>query len=223
MFYIDLFNGLQRHQVQYLLIGGLAVSLHGVERTTMDIDITVAMQPENLNALIAMAQALKLSPVLPVPLNSLLDLNLLKQWHTERNLIAFALKTEEIAGVTIDILLFPPADFASMYSRAVIFDIANTPVKVAAIDDLIAMKSAVGRPIDLSDVRHLQNKTQMKQATNKPFDPAERTYEVSEERLRAYQALTPAQRFKWVEESAAFLRLARVSRENEFQDVKTSK
>ena len=156
MFYIDLFSALQGHQVQYVLIGGLAVSLHGVERTTMDIDITVAMQPDNLKALIAMAQELKLKPVLPEPLESLLDLNLLKKWHDERNLKAFALKTDELAGVTLDILLFPPIDFSAMHKRAVIFDIANTQVKVAAIDDLIAMKSAVGRPIDLSDISHLQ-------------------------------------------------------------------
>ena len=148
MFYIDLFSALQRHQVQYVLIGGLAVSLHGVERTTMDIDITVAMQPDNLKALIEMAQALKLKPVLPVPIESLLDLNLLKKWHDERNLKAFALKTDELAGVTLDILLFPPIDFTGMHKRAVIFDVANTQIKVAAIDDLIAMKSAVGRPID---------------------------------------------------------------------------
>ena len=121
----------------------------------MDIDITVAMQAENLNALIAMAQELKLSPVLPVPLESLLNLNLLKKWHDERNLKAFALKTDELAGVTLDILLFPPVDFSSMYSRAVIFDVANTQVKVAAINDLIAMKNAVGREIDLMDIEHL--------------------------------------------------------------------
>ena len=159
MFYIDLFSALQRHQVQYVLIGGLAVSLHGVERTTMDIDITVAMQPDNLKALIEMAQALKLKPVLPVPIESLLGLNLLKnllkKWHDERNLKAFALKTDELAGVTLDILLFPPIDFTGMHKRAVIFDVADTQVKVAAIDDLITMKSAVGREIDLMDIEHL--------------------------------------------------------------------
>lgn len=42
------------------------------------------------------------------------------------------------------------------------------------------------------------------------FDPADRTYHVSEERLRAFKALTPAQRLRWVEELAQFLRLARV-------------
>ncbi len=72
MFYIDLFSALQRHHVQYLLIGGLAVSLHGVERSTMDIDITVATQTENLNAVIDMAKELKLSPALPIALDNLM-------------------------------------------------------------------------------------------------------------------------------------------------------
>ncbi len=36
MFYLDLFAAFQRHQVEYVLIGGLAVSLHGVERADID-------------------------------------------------------------------------------------------------------------------------------------------------------------------------------------------
>lgn len=45
------------------------------------------------------------------------------------------------------------------------------------------------------------------------FDPGQRTYLVSDERLRAFRALTPAQRLRWVEELAQFLRLARDARE----------
>ena len=47
---------------------------------------------------------------------------------------------------------------------------------------------------------------------NKPFDPGDRTYYVSDERLRAFKQLTPEQRLRWVEELAAFLRLAKVER-----------
>ena len=43
------------------------------------------------------------------------------------------------------------------------------------------------------------------------FKPEDRTYFVSEERLKAFQSLTPAQRLKWVEELALFLRLAKLS------------
>lgn len=156
MFYLELFSALDRHKVDYLLIGGLAVSLHGVERATMDVDITVAMSPANLAALIEAAKELKLTPVLPVPLESLSNIELLREWHAKRNLEAFALRTPELAGVTIDVLLFPPVDFAGMQQRAVEFDVAGTAIKVVSIDDLIAMKSAVGRPIDISDVEHLQ-------------------------------------------------------------------
>ena len=49
--------------------------------------------------------------MLQVPINNLKDLPLLKQWRQEKNLIAFALCTEELAGVTLNILLFPPVNF----------------------------------------------------------------------------------------------------------------
>lgn len=45
---------------------------------------------------------------------------------------------------------------------------------------------------------------------NTRFNPDDRTYLVSDERLRAFKALSPAQRLKWVEELAYFLRLAKV-------------
>ncbi|HQC30080.1 MAG TPA: hypothetical protein PK342_11900 [Methylotenera sp.] len=47
------------------------------------------------------------------------------------------------------------------------------------------------------------------QSINAGFNPADRTYQVSDERLRAFRALTPAQRLEWVEELAHFLRLAK--------------
>jgi hypothetical protein len=45
-----------------------------------------------------------------------------------------------------------------------------------------------------------------------PFDRGDRTYYVSDERLRAFRALPVEARLRWVEELAAFLRLARAAR-----------
>ena len=42
------------------------------------------------------------------------------------------------------------------------------------------------------------------------FNPGDRTYYVSDERLREFQKLTPEQKLRWVEELANFLRLAKV-------------
>lgn len=44
------------------------------------------------------------------------------------------------------------------------------------------------------------------------FDSGDRTYYVSDERLKAFKALTPEQRLRWVEELAMFLRMARAAR-----------
>ena len=50
---------------------------------------------------------------------------------------------------------------------------------------------------------------------NEPFPPGDRTYYVSDERLRAFRALTPEQKLRWVEQLASFLRLARASRKTQ--------
>jgi predicted nucleotidyltransferase len=156
MFYLDLFASLAHHGVEYVVIGGLAVSLHGVERTTMDIDVAVAMSPENLTALVEVARELAMVPVLPVGLEVLIDIDQLTRWHRDRHLEVFALQAPGTVGVTLDVLLFPPVAFADMYDRALNFKVAEVPVVVASIEDLIALKQAVGRPIDLADIDHLQ-------------------------------------------------------------------
>jgi hypothetical protein len=47
------------------------------------------------------------------------------------------------------------------------------------------------------------------------FPPGDRTYYVSDERLRAFRQLTPEQKLRWVEELAAFLRMAKTGREKQ--------
>ena len=156
MFYLDLFATLHRHQVEYVLIGGLAVALHGIERNTMDIDVCLVISPDNLRRMIEAAKELNLSPVLPVPLETLSQIDTLRQWHQQRNLQAFALHTPDLAGVTLDLLLFPPVAPADMCQRAVRLDVSGIPIQLASVDDLIALKQSVGRPIDLADIEHLK-------------------------------------------------------------------
>lgn len=156
MFYLDLFSALDRHKVEYVLIGGLAVAMHGVERNTMDIDVCVVISPVNLQHLMEAAKELRLSPMLPVPLEILGDIETLKQWPSQRNLQAFSLRSADMAGVTLDVLLFPPVDPASMCQRALQLDVSGVPVRLASIDDLIALKQSVARPIDLADIEHLK-------------------------------------------------------------------
>jgi hypothetical protein len=114
------------------------------------------MTPENLSALVAMARELGMTPVLPVDLDTLTDLEQLAQWHQQRNPEAFALRAPGSSGVTLEVLPYPPVDFTGLRERAVTFMAGDVPVVVACIDDMIALKQAVSRPIDLTDIEHLR-------------------------------------------------------------------
>ena len=55
-----------------------------------------------------------------------------------------------------------------------------------------------------------------------PFYPGDRTYYVSDERLRAFRQLTPEQKLRWLEELATFLRMAKIGREKTQEVLKRS-
>jgi hypothetical protein len=48
----DVFASFQKHEVKYVIIGGIAAILHGVPRTTFDLDILIETTPENAQRLI---------------------------------------------------------------------------------------------------------------------------------------------------------------------------
>lgn len=65
MFYLDLFRALQEEQVNYVVVGGLVINLHGVERATMDVDLVLAMDDANLRRFLNAATRLKRKPSYP--------------------------------------------------------------------------------------------------------------------------------------------------------------
>ena len=46
------FRSLRRHDVKYVVIGGIAAVLHGVPRATFDLDILIEAMPENAQRLL---------------------------------------------------------------------------------------------------------------------------------------------------------------------------
>jgi len=156
MFYLDLFRALQHEEVEYVVVGGLAVMFHGVERSTMDVDLVLAMSEENLRRFLVVATSLQLAPTLPVPLASLCDARQMETWVREKNLIAFSLHSKSGSLPTVDIIVQPKIPFDMMYRDRLEKEIGDVRVNFASIDALIALKTGTGRTQDASDVRALQ-------------------------------------------------------------------
>ncbi len=130
------------HNIDYVLIGGMAVQAHGHPRTTQGMDVMPNPSSLNLTRLRAALTALHARPVGATRLDDdALDLS------TDD-----VLELDTDAG-GVDVHLTPPgaAPYAQVRDRALELDL-GTPVAVAGRDDLIAMKRASGRPIDRGDI-----------------------------------------------------------------------
>lgn len=157
MLYLDLFQALHDHRVEYLLVGGLAMNLHGVPRMTMDVDLILVLDEANLDRFIACAGSLGLSPCLPIPLAALKSPEQRQVWFEQKHMIAFGLQDAQARIPTIvDVLIAPVIDIAAAMQRAEQRDLNGVPVTIASIDDMIALKRGTGRAQDQSDIEHLE-------------------------------------------------------------------
>ena len=140
---------LASHRVKFVLIGGLAANVLGSPVVTLDLDICYARDPENLERLAAALTELhaRLRGAPPdVPF--LLDAKTLKAGDHF---------TFETSAGSLDCLGTPAGTmgYNDLHARAESAVIADHPVAVAALDDLIRMKRAAGRPKDLLAVEEL--------------------------------------------------------------------
>jgi hypothetical protein len=156
MFYLDLFRTLQEERVDYVVVGGLAINLHGVERATMDVDLVLAMDEANLRCFLAAAKRLKLEPTLPVPIESLCDAKQLDTWVREKHLVAFSLRPATPNVPTVDIIVRPAVPFERMMRNRIEKNVGGVRLNLASIDDLIALKTGTGRKQDASDIEALK-------------------------------------------------------------------
>ena len=155
----DLIKGLTDAEVDFVLVGGLAVALHGYQRVTMDVDVVLAMVPDNLRRFIDSAKAAGLRPVIPVPIDSLANPDLIEEWHREKGMLAFALRGPDMLSTVIDVLVRPLVSFDDLKRDAVLIPVGSLTVPIASIEHLILMKTGTGRgkdAIDVDELRKLQ-------------------------------------------------------------------
>jgi hypothetical protein len=137
--------------VDFVVIGGVAVIGHGSTRTTRDVDFVASTEPDNLARVeAALAE---------------LDAQL---WGVDADLLGIELDARTLAEggnftlVTraggLDFFNEVPggAPYDQVRARSVLADLGDDlQIRIAGIDDLIAMKRAAGRPQDIRDIATL--------------------------------------------------------------------
>ena len=137
----DLFASFERHEVKYLVIGGIAAVLHGVPRATFDLDILIQASPENAARL----------------LQAMLEAGL----GTAAGISAEDPLANEITifmdRIRLDVqTLTPGVSFDRAWPRRKDLTYRKQTIHVLSRQDLIASKKAAGRFVDLQDVEQLE-------------------------------------------------------------------
>lgn len=136
----ELLSLLNKHGVEYLLIGGYAVGYHGYPRATQDMDLWIAISPDNAKRLVTALQEFI----------GAVDLN------PERFLEEGAIMRMGVPPMRVDITnRISGVSFSECYARRVVDTIAGVQVSMISLDDLKNNKRSSGRPKDLADLSYL--------------------------------------------------------------------
>lgn len=133
---------LNEHEVDYLVVGGYAVNLHGYPRYTKDIDFWIWMTEENISRLLSAISSFGMG-ALGLDHSTFSDPDSIVQLGYEPHRIDLLM---DINGV----------DFQQCFSRKNITEVEDVKVNFLHIRDLIKAKKEAGRLQDLADAEQLE-------------------------------------------------------------------
>ncbi|HEY2719422.1 MAG TPA: hypothetical protein VGI52_07310 [Solirubrobacteraceae bacterium] len=153
-----------RAEVDFVVIGGVAVVIQASPRFTRDLDITYATDPANLerlgNLLVALGGTLRGIED---------DVPFVPDARTLRRAEMLTLTTRE---GDLDLLVDPPGSpgYPALRRHADIVDLDGDSVRIASLEDLIEMKRAAGRPQDEVDIDALEVARSRRRGTRRKPD-----------------------------------------------------
>jgi hypothetical protein len=150
MFLLRVADALDAADVPYALAGAYASALHGVVRGTVDIDLVLRFELDDFQRAEAAFGSIGLTPRLPVTAEDVFHFR--EEYVSRRNLVAWTFVNPADSSEIVKVIL--THDLSALHTKRV--DVQGRALGIVAIDDLIRMKEAAGRPQDLEDARALR-------------------------------------------------------------------
>jgi predicted nucleotidyltransferase len=164
MFYEHVFRNLNKKGIKYVVIGGIALNLHGVPRATADLDIAVAIEEKNLLKIVEVFKMMGYRPRIPVEIEEFARIENLERWREEKNMKVFTFQNPKKSYEEVDILIKSPIDFNDISSTKEVITAGGIQIPIASIDTLIKLKAMSGREQDISDIAALSKIKKLRDA-----------------------------------------------------------
>ena len=151
----SIFAALEATGVRYVVVGGVAVNLHGYQRFTKDIDLVVELVPDQLLKALEALKAIGYRPSLPVKMIDFADPSIREQWVRDKGMTVFQMYSDQ-TRMSIDLFASYPIDFNTLFADATQVSVSGNALRIASLDHLIQMKRSAGRTQDLLDIEKLE-------------------------------------------------------------------
>jgi hypothetical protein len=167
-------RSLVEHEVDFVLVGGLAVNVHGLLRMTLDVDLVLKLDEENIQRAFDALAFAGYKPTLPVTVADFSDPQVRSRLVHERNLQVLRFHSDQYPQTPVDVFAGEPFDYAEERVRAVVRQLEGVgDVSVVSLQTLIAMKEAAGRPQDLADAARFAAETGRVMSEREPLHDAD--------------------------------------------------
>lgn len=144
--------------VDYVIVGGIAVVLHGVDRLTADLDVVLDLQRNAALEAMKHLEQIGYRPRPPVRMEEFAEAERRQLWMETRNMRVFSLWDPHGELPVLDLFVSYPLDFARLLDESVEVDIGGLRTRIASVEHLIEMKSGTSRDKDLQDIAALREK-----------------------------------------------------------------
>jgi hypothetical protein len=144
----EILRSLTEHQVEFTVVGGLAVQVHGYMGSTRDLDVVPSTDMLNLSRLgeaLADMGAELLGPGRSVRVT---DPHLLKR----AALVPLMTRHGRLDLLNLGLTQGTPGSYDKLRANALVVRLGDMEIAVAGLDDLIRMKRATGREQDIADI-----------------------------------------------------------------------
>ena len=150
------------HDVHFVVAGGVAVVLHGIDRPALALDVAVSPDRENLLRFLTALRRLELEPRAPVPAEFILHPHRLEQLVREKNALVFSFWSPHEPCRQVDMFLTRENSFDDLSADAQHLSVRGRPVRVASRKKLIQMKRRI-HPIREKDLIDIQELTEIEE------------------------------------------------------------
>ena len=150
-----IFEALSSAGVRYVAVGGVAVVLHGHARLTTDLDLAVDLAPQPAAAAVGALEGIGFRPRLPLDPAGFSDEVVRRTWIEDKGMTVFSMWDPDDPTRSVDLLVAAPIAFEELWESSELVDLERTKARIASIPDLIRMKRASGRPLDIDDIEAL--------------------------------------------------------------------